>query len=215
MRNKVVEIKKKVREVETEPVRAEKSDLLKVADIITAEKYVKVIDGAIRTIPDFPEKDMLFRDFTTLWKVPEVYQMSISAMKLFIGEDFVNIKIAGIEARGWIYAATLADRAYRPFIAIRKYGKLPADTITAYYGAECDNTAIEIHKDAISKGDQVILVDDLIASGKSIYAAAKCIKKLGGEVVKIIALADIESYGGKEFLREHGYVVRTVITYPD
>ena len=215
MQNKVVKTKKKLRTMETTPVRADKSDLLEVTNIITAEKYVKMINGAIRTIPDFPREGMFFRDLTTLWKEPEVYQASISAMKLFIEDDFVNIKIAGIEARGWVYAATLADRMYRPFIAIRKNGVLPANTITAYYNAEFDDNAIEIHEDAISKGDRVILVDDLIATGKTLRAATKCIERLGGEIIKIVALADIEKCGGKDYLRKHGYTTRTVITYPN
>ena len=215
MKNKVVESKKRARPVKTEPVRADKSDLMKVVDIMNTEKYIRTIDEAIRVIPDFPANGVMFRDFTTLWKNPEAYQTSISAMKLLIGEDYVNIKIAGIEARGWVYAATLADRMYRPFIPIRKHGKLPADTITAYYDTEYSGDAIEVHEDAISKEDQVVLVDDLIATGGSINAAAKCIERLGGKIVKIIALVDLEGCGGKEFLREKGYTVRTVITYPD
>lgn len=191
------------------------NDLLKLTNETTAGRLAGLVHKAIRVIPNFPEKDIMFRDFTTVWKEFESFSGSISAMQLLVQNDVGKFnKIAGIEARGWVYAVALADRLGKPFIAIRKHGKLPASTMAVKYGTEYSEDAMEIHTDAISKGDKVLLVDDLIATGGSTRAAAKCIEVLGGEVAEIIALADLEGCGGKQYLRSCRYVVKTVLSYP-
>ena len=192
----------------------ENSDLFKNVDAEAASRIVNKIDHAIRVIHDCPREGHMYRDFTTLWKDQEAFRDSVMAM-FILGhndlDDTIN-KVVAIEAKGWIYGAILADRMNLPLVVARKHGTLPAGTVTKEYGHHGD--MLRIHRDAISHGDRVLIVDDLIISGESTKAAAYCVEALGGKVVKIIALADLTGKKGKESLKEEGYNVATVITYP-
>lgn len=197
----------------TEKAKWKKSDLLGVTNAITTEKVVKVVDNAIRVIPDFPKEGATFRDVTTVWNDADAFRYSISGLQMFLYEHEID-KIAAIEARGFVYGAALADRLNRPFVPIRRKGKLPGKVVQESYDLEYGKDTLEVHDDAIKEGDKVVLVDDLIVTGSSTAAAARLVKQLGGEVVMILALIDLDGFNGKASLRKKGYTVNTIITYP-
>lgn len=168
------------------------------------------IDKYIRSIPDFPEKGIIFRDVTTVVKDPVGLRLGIDEMtKLLDGVEFDVI--AGIESRGFIFGMPIAYNLEKSFAPIRKKGKLPAETVSMEYDLEYGTAAIEMHKDSIQPGQKVVLVDDLIATGGTFAASAKLIEKLGGEVVKIIALIELKGLNGREKLA--GYELGSVIAY--
>ncbi|MFH0875932.1 MAG: adenine phosphoribosyltransferase [archaeon] len=156
----------------------------------------------IRTIPDFPKKGIMFRDITTLIKNPEAFDHSVS-MLYNIAEKKKPDVIAGIESRGFIFGAPLALRLGASFIPIRKKGKLPGDVLSQEYSLEYGTDKIEIHKDAIKKGQNVIIIDDLIATGGTLAAAAALIKKAGGNVDSILTVIELPDLKGREKLREY------------
>ena len=145
---------------------------------------MKSVKDYIISIPDFPSKGIIFRDVTSVLESPEGYALAIDELnKLLDGVDYDLI--AGTESRGFIFGAPLAYMNKKGFIPVRKKGKLPRETVEMSYDLEYGSATIEIHKDAIKPGDKVVLVDDLIATGGTIQAAAKLVEELGGEVVKL------------------------------
>lgn len=171
---------------------------------------MKKVEDYIKSIPDFPKEGIIFRDVTSVLEDREGFSLSIDEMnKLLEGVDY-NL-IAGAESRGFIFGAPLAYMNKKGFIPIRKKGKLPRETIEMSYDLEYSSATIEIHKDAIKPGDKVVLVDDLIATGGTIFAAAKLIEQLGGEVVKMIFLIELSDLGGRELLK--GYDVASVVQF--
>jgi len=162
----------------------------------------------IRNIPDFPVKGILFRDITTLLMDPDAFQEAIDALlDRYIDED-IDL-VAGIESRGFIFGAPLAYELAAGFVPIRKPGKLPADKISASYTLEYGTNTLEMHTDAIEPGQRVLLVDDLIATGGSAKAATELIEKLGGAVVGIVFLIELEDLRGVDKLE--GYEVFSLI----
>ena len=156
----------------------------------------------IREIPDFPKKGIIFYDLTTLFKNPAAYQQSMAELvEQYRGVDFNYI--VGIEARGFIIGAPLAIALNKGFIPIRKPGKLPAETISASYDLEYGSNSIEIHQDAIKPGDKILLVDDLLATGGTIKAAIDLIEGLGGELVSLGFLLELEFLNGRKDLEEY------------
>ncbi len=171
---------------------------------------MKKVEDYVRSIPDFPEKGVIFRDITTVIQDPEGFRLAINEMKdLLKGLDFDMI--AGAESRGFIFGAPLAYAMGKGFVLIRKKGKLPCETVSVKYDLEYGSAEIEIHKDSIKPGQKVVIVDDLIATGGTIEAAIKLIESLGGEVVKAIFLMELAGLKGRERLK--GYDVDAVITY--
>lgn len=171
---------------------------------------MKKVEDYVRTIPDFPEPGIMFRDVTSVLQDPEGLKLSIDEMiKLLDGVEFDVI--AGAESRGFIFGVPVAYELGKAFVPVRKKGKLPCETVSAEYELEYGTACIEIHKDAIKPGQKVVIVDDLIATGGTIQAAAKLIEQLGGEVVKIIFLMELAGLNGREKLT--GYDVASVITY--
>ena len=167
------------------------------------EKYIK-------SIPDFPKPGIIFRDVTSVTENPEGMKLAIDEMdKLLDGVDYDVI--AGAESRGFIFGAPLAYKNNKGLVLVRKKGKLPRETVSAEYELEYGKAEIEMHKDAIQPGQKVVLVDDLIATGGTIEAAARLVEELGGEVVKIIFLMELEGLKGREKLK--GYDVESVIHY--
>ena len=143
---------------------------------------MKMIEEYVRDIPDFPEKGIIFRDVTTVLQDAEGLKLAIDSMiQLLDGVDFDVV--AGTESRGFIFGVPIAYTLGKPFIPVRKKGKLPCETISAKYDLEYGSAEIEIHKDSILPGQKVILVDDLIATGGTIEACTRLIEALGGEVV--------------------------------
>ena len=157
----------------------------------------------IRTIPHYPKHGIQFRDITTLLKDPAGFRMVIDALAKQFQHKKID-KIAGIEARGFIIGAALAYKLNVGFVPVRKQGKLPAETIGHDYQLEYGTDRVEIHTDAITKGERVLLVDDLIATGGTAEAAATLVKKLGGEVIACAFVIDLPDLGGTRRLEQAG-----------
>ncbi len=171
---------------------------------------MKKLEDYVRTIPDFPEPGINFRDVTSVLQDADGFKLAVDSMlKLLDGVSFDVI--AGAESRGFIFGAPLAYALGKPFVLIRKKGKLPCETVSKSYELEYGTAEIEIHADAIHSGQKVVLVDDLIATGGTIEAAAQLIEQLGGDVVKIIFLMELAGLNGREKLKK--YDVDAVITY--
>lgn len=172
---------------------------------------MKKIEEYVRTIPDFPEPGIMFRDVTSVIQDADGLYLAVDSIdKLLDGTDFDLI--AGPEARGFIFGVPLAYKRHKGFIPIRKKGKLPCETIEASYDLEYGKATIEMHKDSIKPGQRVVIVDDLIATGGTIEAIVKMIESLGGIVVKIVFLMELEGLEGRKKLE--GYDVASVIKYP-
>lgn len=171
---------------------------------------MKKVEDYIRTIPDYPEPGIMFRDVTSILQDAEGLKLAIDSMiHLLDGVDFDVI--AGAESRGFIFGMPIAYALGKPFVLVRKAGKLPCETVSATYALEYGTATIEMHKDAIAPGQKVVLVDDLIATGGTIEAAAGLVERLGGEVVKIIFLMELAGLKGREKLSK--YDVASVVTY--
>ena len=171
---------------------------------------MKKIEEYVKSIPDFPEKGIIFRDVTSVLQDADGLHLAIDEMQKFLeGVDFDVI--AGTESRGFIFGVPIAYNLHKAFVPVRKKGKLPRETVSAEYELEYGKAEIEMHKDAIQPGQKGVLVDDLIATGGTIEAAARLVEELGGEVVKIIFLMELEGLKGREKLK--GYDVESVIHY--
>ena len=171
---------------------------------------MKKMEEYVKSIPDFPEKGIIFRDVTSVLQDADGLHLAIDEMQKFLeGVEFDVI--AGTESRGFIFGVPIAYNLHKAFVPVRKKGKLPRETVSAEYELEYGKAEIEMHKDAIRPGQKVVLVDDLIATGGTIEAAARLVEELGGEVVKIIFLMELEGLKGREKLK--GYDVESVIHY--
>ena len=171
---------------------------------------MKELKDYVISIPDFPEPGIIFRDITGILQSAEGLHLAIDQLqKELDGVEFDLI--AGAEARGFIFGMPLAYNLRKPFIPVRKKGKLPRETVQQTYDLEYGTATIEIHKDAIKPGQKVVLVDDLIATGGTIKAAANLIESLGGEVVKILFVMELAGLNGRKVLE--GYDVSAAITY--
>ena len=171
---------------------------------------MKKIEEYVRSIPDFPEPGIIFRDVTSILQDADGLQLAIDLMqKKLEGLDFDVI--AGAESRGFIFGTPIAYNMHKPFVLVRKKGKLPCETISREYDLEYGTATIEMHKDAIKPGQKVVVIDDLIATGGTIEAAIKLIEELGGEVVKVVFLMELAGLNGREKLA--GYDVESVICY--
>lgn len=172
---------------------------------------MKKVEDYIRTIPDFPEEGIMFRDVTTVLQDAEGFHLAIDEMQKLLSDTEFDV-IVGAESRGFIFGAPLAYNMKKAFVPVRKKGKLPCETVEATYELEYGTATIEMHKDSIKPGQKVVIVDDLIATGGTIEAAAKLVEELGGEVVKIVFLLELAGLNGREKLAK--YDVATVVTYP-
>jgi len=172
---------------------------------------MKKVEDYVRTIPDFPEEGIMFRDITTVLQDGEGFHLAIDEMQKLLSDTEFDV-IVGAESRGFIFGAPLAYNMKKAFVPVRKKGKLPCETIEATYELEYGTATIEMHKDSIKQGQKVVIVDDLIATGGTIEAAAKLIEQLGGEVVKIVFLLELAGLEGRKRLAK--YEVETVVTYP-
>lgn len=164
------------------------------------------IKSRIRTVPHWPKKGIMFRDITTLIKDPVGLKICV--------EDFVQRYegreidvVVGIDSRGFILGGAIAYLLGKGFVPVRKKGKLPAATEKEEYTLEYGTDIIEIHKDAVEKGQRVLIVDDLIATGGTALAAAKLVKKLHGEIVELAFIVDLPDLGGRKKLEQAGYSV--------
>ena len=171
---------------------------------------MKTVKDYVLTIPNFPEPGIMFRDLTSVLQDADGFQLAIDEL-LNLLDDVEFDVIAGAESRGFILGAPLAYLLHKPFVPIRKQGKLPRDVVWQEYELEYGTAVIEMHRDAIKPGQKVVLVDDLMATGGTIAACAKLVEELGGEVVKILFLMELEGLKGREKLPD--YDVQSVVTY--
>lgn len=168
------------------------------------------VEDYIRSIPDFPAQGIIFRDVTSILQSAEGLRLSIDEMvKRLDGVEFDAI--AGAESRGFIFGMPIAYLLNKPFIPIRKAGKLPCATVSKSYDLEYGTATIEIHRDAVTEGMKVVLLDDLIATGGTMKAAAELVEELGGEVVMCLFLMELVDLGGRKAL--DGYRVESVVTF--
>ncbi len=171
---------------------------------------MKRIEDYVRSIPDFPEPGILFRDITTVLQDPDGLKLSIDLMIDQLRDVDFDV-VAGTESRGFIFGVPIAYAMGKAFVPIRKKGKLPCETVTAEYDLEYGTAAIEMHKDSIKPGQRVVMVDDLIATGGTIAAAVSLVERLGGEVVKILFLMELKGLEGRKKLEK--YDVSSIIAY--
>ncbi len=166
------------------------------------------IKSRIRTVPHWPKKGIMFRDITTLLKDPVGLKICIEDFVKRYKDKNVDV-VVGIDSRGFILGGAIAYLLGKGFVPVRKKGKLPAETEKEEYALEYGTDAVEIHKDAIEKGQRVLIIDDLIATGGTAMAAAKLVKKLHGEIVEIGFIVDLPELGGRKKLEEAVYSVYT------
>ena len=166
------------------------------------------IKGRIRTVPDYPKKGIMFRDITTLIKDPVGFRLVIDSLtqRYITGEIPFDV-IVGIEARGFIMGGALSYTLGKGFVPIRKAGKLPSAVEEQVYDLEYGSDKIEIHRDALAKGEKVLLVDDLLATGGTAMAAAALIEKLGAEVVEMAFIVNLPDVGGAAKLAARNYKI--------
>ncbi|MCX6769997.1 MAG: adenine phosphoribosyltransferase [Candidatus Micrarchaeota archaeon] len=164
------------------------------------------LKSAIRTVPHWPKQGVMFRDVTILLKDKRSFKCAIDLLADRY-MDYQLDSVAGIEARGFIFGAALAHRLGIGFIPIRKAGKLPSNTISEEYSLEYGKEKMEIHSDALSKGDNILLVDDLLATGGTALGACRLISRLGGNVVECCFVICLPELGGKKKLQEAKYDV--------
>ncbi len=172
---------------------------------------MKTVADYVRTIPDFPEPGIMFRDVTSVIQDPDGLRLAIDKLEGLVQTEDFDI-VVGPESRGFIFGVPIAYNMHKSFVPVRKKGKLPCETIEQDYDLEYGSATLEMHKDAIKPGQRVIIVDDLIATGGTIEAIIKLVEKLGGKVVKIVFLMELEGLNGRERLK--GYNVDSVVKYP-
>lgn len=171
---------------------------------------MKPIEEYVRSIPDFPEPGIIFRDVTSILQDADGLHLAIDLMQEKLKDVDFDV-VVGPESRGFIFGVPIAYNLHKPFVPIRKKGKLPRETVSVSYDLEYGSAEIEMHKDSIKPGQKVVIVDDLIATGGTIEAAIKLVEQLGGEVVKVVFLMELAGLKGRERLK--GYDVASVICY--
>ena len=171
---------------------------------------MKKIEEYVRSIPDFPEPVIIFRDVTSILQDADGLKLAIDSMQDCLKDVDVDV-IVGAESRGFIFGMPIAYNLHKPFVPIRKKGKLPRETISVSYELEYGTAEIEIHKDAITPGQRVVLVDDLMATGGTTKAMIELVEQLGGIVVKNLFLMELAGLKGRDKLK--GYDVSSAIIY--
>ncbi len=170
------------------------------------------LQSLIRTIPDYPKPGIQFRDITTLIKDAEGFRATIDMLVARYRGQRID-KVVGIEARGFVFGAPLAYALGVGFVPVRKQGKLPGKTISHEYALEYGHDRIEIHSDAIVAGDQILLVDDLLATGGTAQAAVTLVQQLGGTIAECAFVVDLPDLGGRQMLEAQGLKVFTLCEF--
>lgn len=171
---------------------------------------MKKLEEYVRSIPDFPDPGIIFRDITTILQDPDGLHLAIQSMQDKLKDTEFDV-VVGTESRGFIFGVPIAYNLHKAFVPVRKKGKLPCETVSMEYDLEYGSAVIEMHKDSIKPGQKVVLVDDLVATGGTIEAAIKLVEELGGEVVKVVFLMELAGLKGRERLK--GYEVESVLCY--
>jgi adenine phosphoribosyltransferase len=173
---------------------------------------MEAIKSKIRTIPHFPKQGIMFRDITTLLQDAQGFRKVIDEfVQRYTGVP-IDV-VVGLEARGFILGGAIAHQLGKGFVPIRKAGKLPYKTVHHEYELEYGKDKIEVHVDAIKKGDKVLIVDDLLATGGTCMAAATLVKKLGGDIVEMAFIVDLPEVGGRKRLTDAGYKMFTLCEF--
>ena len=167
----------------------------------------------IRSIPNYPKKGILFRDITTLIKNADAFKFTNDKI-IEISKKIEFDKVAAIESRGFVFAATLSYKLQKPFILLRKKNKLPAETHSIEFELEYGKATIEVHKDSISKGEKILIIDDLIATGGTAEAAAKLVEISQGSVAGFIFVINLFDLPGNKLLNDKGYKTESLIEFP-
>ncbi len=167
----------------------------------------------IRSIPDYPKKGILFRDITTLIKNEKAFSETINQIVTILKNHNFD-KIAAIESRGFVFASAISYIMKKPFILLRKKNKLPADRYSVDFELEYGTATIEMHKDSISSGEKVVIIDDLIATGGTAEAGAKIIEMAKGSVILFVFVINLFDLGGCDKLIKNGYKVENLIEFP-
>ncbi len=171
---------------------------------------MKKLEEYIRSIPDFPEPGIIFRDVTSVLQDADGLRLAIDTMQDLV-KDLEYDVVAGAESRGFIFGTPIAYNNHKPFVLIRKKGKLPSETVSVDYDLEYGKATIEMHKDSIKPGQKVLVVDDLIATGGTTEAMIQLIESLGGKVVGVVVLMELAGLKGRD--RLVGYRLDSAITY--
>ena len=171
---------------------------------------MKKVEDYVRSIPDFPEKGIIFRDITSVIQDPEGLKLAIDGIQNLLKDVDFDV-VVGPESRGFIFGVPIAYNNHTGFVPVRKKGKLPCETISEEYALEYGTATIEIHKDAIQPGQKVVIIDDLIATGGTTEAIIKMVEELGGEVVRCVFLMELAGLKGREKL--NGYDIDSAIIY--
>ena len=167
----------------------------------------------IRSIPDYPKKGILFRDITTLIKNPEAFNFAIDKI-VEISKKIKFDKISAIESRGFVFASVVSYKLKKPLIMMRKKNKLPAERHSVDFELEYGKATIEVHKDSIKKDDDVLIIDDLIATGGTAEAAARLVEISQGKVAGFIFIINLFDLGGDEKLKDKSYFTESLIDFP-
>ena len=170
------------------------------------------LKATVRTIPDYPKPGILFRDITTLLADARAFRRSVDELVQPWAGNKID-KVAGIEARGFILGGAVAHQLSAGFVPIRKKGKLPHKSVRVAYSLEYGIDEMEMHEDGVTKGERVILVDDLIATGGTATAAVQLLRQMGAEIVAAVFMVDLPDLGGADKLRNMGVTVRTLMTF--
>jgi adenine phosphoribosyltransferase len=164
----------------------------------------------IREVPDFPKPGILFYDITTLLRDPAAFHEVIDRMADSVKDERIEL-VVGMESRGFIFAAPLADRLGAGFVPVRKLGKLPAETIEVEYDLEYGTATLEVHRDAITAGQRVLIVDDLLATGGTVLGTIELVRRLGGEIAGLSFMVELTALGGRAKLGE--FSIHTLLAY--
>lgn len=173
---------------------------------------MKRLEEYVRSIPDFPEPGVIFRDVTSILQDADGLRLAIDSLQDLVKDLDFDV-IAGTESRGFMFGVPLAYNLHKAFVPVRKPGKLPCETISQSYDLEYGTSTVEIHKDAIKPGQKVVIVDDLIATGGTAAAAVKLVETLGGKVIKCVFLMELAGLEGRKALAGHD--VESVICYEE
>ena len=171
---------------------------------------MKKLEEYVRSIPDFPEEGIIFRDVTSVLQDADGLQLAIDTMQQLV-EDMEYDVVVGAESRGFIFGTPIAYNKHKPFVLIRKKGKLPCETVSMDYELEYGTATIEMHKDSIKKGQRVLIVDDLIATGGTTEAMIKLVEELGGVVVGVVVMMELCGLHGRERIKD--YRLESAIKY--
>lgn len=172
------------------------------------------LKSRVRTVRDWPQPGVNFRDVTTLFSDPEAIRVMIEAFSLECTSREVDA-IAAVDARGFILGGALAYQLHKPFVPVRKKGKLPHKTVSQEYDLEYGKATVEIHADACQAGDRILVIDDLIATGGTLLAATKLFESIGGVVAGVAAVIDLPELGGSKLLRDSNYPVHALCAFSE